>query len=326
MDWCHFFLAQCLAPSTRRVYQSAQCRCIDFCRLDGRLSPEAALLPADEQSLMCFATMLADSLNHSSIKVYLSAVRSLHIDNGLADPLINCLQLQWLLREIKRVQGSPTPKRLPITIDVLQVIKRSLDLSSQDHIMLWAACCLGFFGFLRAGEFTTNSPFDPNIHLGVSDVQADTLQDPTCFQIHIKCSKTDPFWVGSYIYVGRGSDVVCPEVALGNFLAVRGPSPGPLFCFADYQLLSAGFSGNYSGHSFRIGAATTAASRGLPDHLIKTLGRWSSDAYQHYIRSAGSLSEVSSLLAKQVWRLRPISLTWVGCLRSGPLGAVAFGP
>ena len=99
---------------------------------------------------------------------------------------------------------------------------------------------------------------------------------------------------------------------MGNFLAVQGPSPGPLFCFADGRpstrqllsstvlslLCSAGYSGYYSGHSFRIGAANTAASRGLPDHLIKTLGRWSSDAYQRYIRkSAGSLSEVSSLLA-----------------------------
>lgn len=294
------------------MYQSAQRRYVDFCRLDDRLSPEGALVPADEQTLMRFATMLADKLTHSSIKLYLSAVRSLHIDHGLADPLTNCLQLQRLLRGIKRVQGSPTPKRLPITIDVLVVIKRSLDLSSPDHIMLWAACCLGFFGFLRAGEFTSNSPFDPNVHLGVSDVQADTLQDPTCFQIHIKCSKTDPFRVGCYIYIGRGSNVVCPVVALGNFLAVRGPSPGPLFCFADgrpltRQLLSssvqsllhsAGYPGHYSGHSFRIGAATTAAARGVPDHLIKTLGRWSSDAYQRYIRTpAGSLSAVSSLLA-----------------------------
>ena len=69
MDRCNFFLTQGLAPSTRQVYQSAQRHYIDFCRLDGRLSPEGALLPADEQSLMRFATMLADNLNHSSIKV-----------------------------------------------------------------------------------------------------------------------------------------------------------------------------------------------------------------------------------------------------------------
>ena len=309
---CQFFLYQGLAPSTRRVYLSAQRRYFDFCRQDGQLSSDGALLPADEQSLMRFASFLADSLHHSSIKVYLSAVRSLHIDNGLPDPLINCLQLQRLLRGIKRVQGSSTAKCLPITIDLLKVIQRSLDLNSCDHVMLWAACCLGFFGFLRAGEFTTNSSFDPSIHLTVGDLQADSLVDPTCFRVHIKCSKTDPFRVGCDIYVSRGNSLICPVVALGNFLALRGPSPGPLFCYADGRpltrqqlsstvqaiLYSAGYPGSYSGHSFRIGAATTAAARGIPDHLIKTLGRWSSDAYQLYISTpVGSLTQVSSQLA-----------------------------
>ena len=86
--------------------------------------------------------------------------------------------------------------------------------------------CFVFFGFLRAGEFTTNSPFDPSIHLAVCDVQADALVDPTCFRVHIKSSKTDPFCVGCVIYVGRGNSVICPVAALGNFLALRGPYPG----------------------------------------------------------------------------------------------------
>ncbi|CAC5412462.1 unnamed protein product [Mytilus coruscus] len=38
-------------------------------------------------------------------------------------------------------------------------------------------------------------------------------------------------------------------------------------------------SKNYNGHSFRIGAATTAQEVRLEDHLIKTLGRWSLDCY-----------------------------------------------
>ena len=259
---------------------------------------------------MRFATSLSDSLHHSSIKVYLSAVRSLHIDQGLPDPLVNCLQLQYLLRGIKRVQGSSPTKRLPVTIDILRVIQGSLDLSSRDHVMLWAACCLGFFGFLRVGEFTTSRPFDPSIHLAVSDVQAHTLVNPTCFKIRIKCSKTDPFQMGCAIYVGRGS--ICPVAVIGNLLALRGGAPGPLFCYADgrplsWQQLSSsvqsilhsvGYTGLYSAHSFRIGAAMTAAGRGVPDHLIKTLGRWSSDAYQLYIRTPiGSLTQISSQLA-----------------------------
>ena len=41
----------------------------------------------------------------------------------------------------------------------------------------------------------------------------------------------------------------------------------------------------YSGHSFRIGAATVAAAAGVPAHFIKMLGRWESSAYQVYLQT-----------------------------------------
>ena len=44
----------------------------------------------------------------------------------------------------------------------------------------------------------------------------------------------------------------------------------------------------YTGYSFRIGVATTAVARGIPDSLIKTLGRWESAAYIVYIRTPQS--------------------------------------
>ena len=129
---------------------------------------------------MHFASLLADTLNHSSIKIYLLAVRSLHIDHGFPDPSVNCLCLQHLLRGIKEVQGPASPRCLPIIVDYLKVIQHSFDLSTRDHVM-WAACCLEFFGFLWVREFTVNFVFDHNTHMTVSNMQADSLVNPSCF-------------------------------------------------------------------------------------------------------------------------------------------------
>ena len=42
---------------------------------------------------------------------------------------------------------------------------------------------------------------------------------------------------------------------------------------------------HYAGHSFCIGAATTAAVIGVSDGIIQMLGRWRSDLYTRYIRT-----------------------------------------
>ena len=60
-------------------------------------------------------------------------------------------------------------------------------------MMLWAACCLGFFAFLRAGEFTlpSDTEFDEEVHLTWNDVSIDDPGSPSFLRVHIKQSKTD---------------------------------------------------------------------------------------------------------------------------------------
>ena len=59
-------------------------------------------------------------------------------------------------------------------------------------------------------------------------------------------------------------------------------------------------STDYAGHSFRIGAATTTACRGIQDSTIKMLGYWQSPAYMLYIRTSRmTLCAVSKALVDQ---------------------------
>lgn len=179
--------------------------------------------------------------------------------------------------------------------------------------MLWAAFCLGFFGFLRAGEFTCppHAVLAPEV-LTAEDVAVDSHVDPAHMTVHLKQSKTDPFGAGFTLHLGRTGEVLCPVAAMLGYLALRPPGPGFLFRFRDGSTLSrprlctelrralalTGIdTAGFSGHSFRIGAATTAASVGISDSLIQMLGRWKSAAFLEYIRTDQShLTGISARL------------------------------
>ena len=107
-----------------------------------------------------------------------------------------------------------------------------------DH-MFWAACLLVYFGFLRSAEFTVPSlsAFDPNRHLSVRDIAVDVPLNPSCLQICIKASKTDPFRKRCIILIGPGSPL-CAVQAIVSFLKRRGNRPDPLFLFENSLPLS----------------------------------------------------------------------------------------
>ena len=283
------------------MYRSGQNRCLSFCAKAGLQG-----IPTQEAVLCKFVAQLAiEGLRHATIKSYMAGIRHLHIEYGLGDPFLpSWSKLHYVLRGVKRSQGEVDKReRLPITPPLLRKIKSVWDGQVQDYdiVMLWAACCLAYFGFLRAGELTvpSDSAFDPSIHLSWGDLAVDNPESPAIMSVTLKASKMDPFRKGVTLYIGRVSSNLCPVSAMLAYLVLRGKKAGPLFVFKDGRPLTrqrfvaavrdalrqAGIAANsYAGHSFRIGAATTAASRGLEDSTIQTLGRWRSLAYLEYIR------------------------------------------
>ena len=103
--------------------------------------------------------------------------------------------------------------------------------------------------------------------------------------LQIKASKTDQGRVGITIVLASTSKDICPVLALLDYLGSRGSAPGPLFAHPDLQplrrhtfveqvqqdLTAAGVEGSqFNGHSFRIGAATSASAAGVAETTIKS--------------------------------------------------------
>ncbi|CAC5377054.1 unnamed protein product [Mytilus coruscus] len=176
-----------------------------------------------------------------------------------------------VMRAVKRIQGEHNPKpRLPITFQVLGRICNSLRagvFSTFTDCMLETACTVAFFGFLRCGEFTVSKHFDSTVNLSVTDVE---ILDSYAI-LHLKTSKTGPFRNGvNPLFVKENGS------ALDRDFFIR--SLRHVLDICGYN------SSFYNDHSFRIDASTSAGSVNIQDHLIKTLGRWTSDSYCRYIR------------------------------------------
>ena len=106
---------QGIQQSTCKVYGHTQHMFLQFF-LYYSLLP----VPADQETLLCFATFLADAkgLQHGTILRYLYGMRVLHFDMSLSDPLKGALQLHKGLQAI-HIQSNPASCKLAFTYELL---------------------------------------------------------------------------------------------------------------------------------------------------------------------------------------------------------------
>ena len=275
--------------------------------------------------MLCyFVTFLAqEGISPATIKTYLAAVRHAQVVRGFPEPRESSTlpRLRLIQNGVKRqrsLAGQATQERLPITPAVLRRMQRVLHPPHPPYEdeLIWAASAVCFFGFFRAGEIAVASltSYDPASCLSWGDVAIS--EDSQVVRVFLKRSKTDQFGRGTEVFLGATGDEICPVTAVSAYVARRGRSAGAFFCLEDglpltkarfvegvrSALARAGVSQTgYSGHSFRIGAATAAAQAGLPDSTIQALGRWSSPAFLRYIRTPREeLAQFSNSLARRL--------------------------
>ena len=131
--------------------------------------------------------------------------------------------------------------------------------------------------------------FAPSTSLCLQDVSVDSHSNPTMVCICLKQSKMDPFRHEVHVFVGRMDSDFCPMAAILSYVTVRPSVASPLFVLlAPYPRQAStscapGIVIRGSGHICLLIAM--AARAGLEDSLIKMLGRWELDAFQHYLHT-----------------------------------------
>lgn len=310
------YLTAALSEKTRSTYRSGFNAFLSFCTMHNIVYRSGNWV-GSENLMVKFVCYCAEikHLSYQTIKSYLAGVKYSCLRDGFPDPLTlkngqPMMQLGLVLRGIKKEQGSHCSTRLPITTDILTKLHTVLDgriFGHYEDLLMKAVCSIAFFGFLRCGEFTTTGRFQEQIHLCLGDItlnhRKETQSTFSELILHIKSSKTDPFRQGCDIAYFAVDCCICPVQNMVQYLNQRlllGTSLcSPLFMMRDGSPLTrcrfltmlhtactqAGInSSGFSGHSFRIGAATTCAKNNVPDHMIQALGRWSSDCYKLYVR------------------------------------------
>lgn len=307
-----------LSARTRATYATGVRTFRNFCLMHN-IAPGLLGLPKcpGEDILTYFVCHCANNLRitHATIKSYLAGIKNFYIEHGLGNQFLRLdgqpmLSLELVLRGIKKQCTQIKQQRHPITADVLRKLCQVLDgkiFGTYDDMMMKAACCLAFFGFLRCGEFTTATKsfdFQSNLCLGDVNFSTTTTRNHE-FQLLLKASKTDPFREGCVIHYYALTDPICPVKALSGYVASRmrlnSDPNAPLFLHSNGHVLTrksflamlntvciqAGMNpSGFTGHSFRIGAATTAAKQKIPEHLVQTLGRWASSCFKLYIKTS----------------------------------------
>ncbi|XP_072019644.1 uncharacterized protein [Amphiura filiformis] len=287
-------LQSSLAPSTWASYRRSLDSFIEF-RSQSNLQP---VWPVSQYDIVAYISYLSiTGWAPASINSHISALAFVHKVNGWKDPTDTFIIKK--LKEGCRRLNTRADTRLPITPAILMRLGQVLPsiCNSQFEVLLFkAAFVLAFFGFLRVSEFTCPKKCGdfPRV-LSAQDIRLVGERRET-LEIKIRYSKTDQKGESEKLLIDNCVNMAIQ--AIMEFYAVRPSQQGPFFIhfggdpltFQFNHILRQGIKAiglsprDFSSHSFRIGAATTAFLCGIPEERIKEMGRWKSSAVQLYIR------------------------------------------
>lgn len=297
--------------TTLRLYGAALAAYHAFCDHRVPRVPELSRGPASEELILEFISACVGLYSSSAVRNYVYGVKAWHTLHRLPWAVSDDV-LSTAFKAALRLEPPTSSRDLrdPVTIESMMVVATHLDMNSPLDATVWACMTTVFWSVSRLGEFTVEkiSAFDAQRHIKRSNVQIDV--DAGCDGLKV----TSFFIPGTKASV-RGEttqwatqDGPCdPRSTLLNHFKVNNPAPDahlftwrhpskglrPLmkraFLARVNEVLAIGGFAPIKGHCLQIGGVLEFLLRGTPFDVVKVLGRWSSDAFEMYLRDFASI-------------------------------------
>lgn len=256
---------------------------------------EADRYPLTEDSIRGFLmfSFRQRGLLYNSLHNYIAGFAFYFKENGLPD-LTKSISFKNFKAGLRRMMlgDSPPNRKDPLLPEHLQQMLDAAPPTKPSHMETWFLITLSFFGFLRISEA---------LSLLVGDI---TISE-NLIVLNIKKSKNDQTGAGWKVTLPDNKKPYHPLRFAGW---VNQTHPGARLFMRSASAYSGRLKGllkvikldtkRYSFHSLRRGAAHHASKCGIQDAVIKSHGRWRSEAYMVYVavdaERAGA--EISAIL------------------------------
>ncbi|KAJ7753907.1 hypothetical protein DFH07DRAFT_744124 [Mycena maculata] len=294
-------LSHAYADGTLETYGSGLLAFHCFC--DSRGVPEAHRAPASPDLLSAFLAALAGNYAGKTLDGYLAGVRAWHIIHGVTWAP-NKSECDALVRAAITLQPQTATKkrRLPYTVDIITILLSHLDPDIPLDASVGSCLTTGYYSCARLGELTvkTLSSFDPSKHVKRSDVREETDANGLVMTV-LGLPVTKSKQTGEDIFYSAQNDSTDPRRSFANHLRINAPPlDSHLFSYKHkgvhrpltktafitriHKAFKAAKLDPLQGHGIRIGATLFYLLRGTPFDVVKTIGRWASDAFLLYLR------------------------------------------
>ena len=256
-------------------------------------------MPADSNTIYGYAQFLSRSMLPSSVRNYLSGVRTLHLLHGLSYQFTDDYLLQTELRGISRLNPHVPVRAKPITPKILMVFRKIMNKNSSLHCCVWACSLFLFYSLSRLGSLLPRSRTSRRRTFLTKDrvrftregllltfLQTKTIQFGKR-RLHVPLLRIDSELcpVQAYMRVSSAGSVGDPAFTFRKNGKVAWLTPFKFITTFRSVLHEGGVehASLFTGHSFRRGGATWAFQSGFPGEMIQVLGDWASDAYKRYL-------------------------------------------